>query len=267
VWPDGKQFAVAFTFDFDAEEPWLADDPSAALKPGLLSQGTYGANVGVPAVLDVLSRHELRATFFVVGRNALRHEERVRSIVAAGHEIAVHGYTHRSPLSLSRMEERDELVRAREVLRSLGGETDGYRSPSWDFSPNTLELLEELGYGYSSNLMDDVRPYTHPGTAVVELPVSWVLDDAAYWWFDPQGSTKVLPPPSHVREMWEEELLGIQQLGGCCVLTMHPQVIGRPARLRMLDRFIGFVLGLPAAWIATCGEIAGHARSSPSPSR
>jgi peptidoglycan/xylan/chitin deacetylase (PgdA/CDA1 family) len=262
TWPGGARAAVAFTFDFDAEEPWLAEYPDAEDKPGLLSQGTYGANVGVPAVLDVLDQNDVRATFFIVGRNAERHVGRAREIIAAGHEIAVHGYTHRSPLSLSREEEREELVRAKRILSNLGGEAEGYRSPAWDFSPNTLELLMELGFVYSSNLMDEVKPYIHPGTSVVELPVSWVLDDGAYWWFDPMGMTKVLPPPSHVREMWEEELLGIRDLGGCCILTMHPQVIGRPARLRFLSSFIRFVKDLPDVWIATCGEIAERARSA-----
>jgi hypothetical protein len=46
--------AASFTFDFDAEEVWIGEDPANANKPGVLSQGTYGAKVGVPLILELL---------------------------------------------------------------------------------------------------------------------------------------------------------------------------------------------------------------------
>ena len=77
-WPNGARGAVAFTFDFDAEEVWIADDPENANRPGVLSQGTYGAKVAVPLILELLARHGLRQTFFIPGRVAERHPHRVR---------------------------------------------------------------------------------------------------------------------------------------------------------------------------------------------
>jgi len=61
-----------------------------------------------------------------------------------------------------------------------------------------------------------------------------------------------------VREIWQGEFLGIRKLEGCCIFTMHPQVIGRPYRLAFLDELMGFVKGYDDAWIATCGEIAAR---------
>lgn len=260
TWPEGARCAAAFTFDFDAEEVWIGDDPANAQKPGVLSQGTYGAKVAVPLLLGLLERHELEATFFVVGRVAERYPERVREIVAAGHELAHHGYTHTSPAKLSREEEEAELVRARAVLERFGAEVRGYRSPSWDFSQHTLALLEEHGFSYSSNYMDDLAPYVHPGTSVVELPVQWILDDAAHWWFSAAEWTKKISTTAEVRAIWEEELLGIREHGGCCIFTMHPQIVGRPSRLAFLDGFLGFARGLGDVWIAPCVEIAAWAR-------
>jgi peptidoglycan/xylan/chitin deacetylase (PgdA/CDA1 family) len=257
MWPGGARCAVAFTFDFDAESVWLAIDPANAGRPGVLSQGTYGAKVAVPLILDLLARHGVRATFFVVGQVAERYPDRVDAIVRAGHELAVHGYTHTGPARLSRDEEEDELIRARAVLERFGAPITGYRSPSWDFSPNTLDLLERHGFRYSSNLMDDLRPYRHEGRSLVELPVQWILDDAAHWWFSAAEWTKKISTTAEVRAIWEEELLGIRGLGGSFVLTMHPQVIGRPSRLACLDDFVGFVRGLGDVWITTCSEIAG----------
>jgi peptidoglycan-N-acetylglucosamine deacetylase len=259
MWPDGMRAAAAFTFDFDAEEVWIGDDKDNEGRPGVLSQGTYGANVAVPEILALLRRHDLRATFFIPGRVAERHPARVREIIADGHEIGHHGYTHTSPADLDAEAEEGELVRAREILRGFGAEVTGYRSPSWDFSPRTLDLLEQHGFAYSSNLMDHVVPYRHPGKRLAELPIQWILDDAAHFWFDGRESwLRRISTPSEVREIWEAEFAGIRELGGAFVLTMHPQVIGRPGRLPLLDGIIGHVRGHADVWVSTCGELAAR---------
>jgi len=255
-WPNDARAAVAFTFDFDAEEVWIGEDPANADRPGILSQGTYGAKVAVPLILDVLRRREVRASFFIPGRVAERHPGRVEEIVAAGHEIAHHGYTHTSPTKLSREEEEAELVKGREVLEGFGVEVRGYRSPSWDFSEHTLSLLETHGFAYSSNLMDDIRPYRHNGSSVVEVPIQWILDDAPHFWFDPSTWTKKISTVEEVRSIWEHEVVGLVDLGGAAILTCHPQIIARPGRVGFLEEFIAFVQGLEEVWVATTGEIA-----------
>jgi peptidoglycan/xylan/chitin deacetylase (PgdA/CDA1 family) len=255
-WPDGKRCAVAFTFDFDAEEAIVADDPANADRPGVLSQGTYGAKVAVPLILELLAARGVAATFFVPGRVAERHPHRVDEILAAGHELAHHGYTHTSPTSLSREEEDAELRKGLDVLRSFGAQVVGYRSPAWDFSAHTKELLDEHGFVYSSNFMDDLRPYRHD-TGLIELPVQWTLDDAAHFWFDGASWDKKISTASEVREIWEGELRGYRRLGGAFVLTMHPQIIGRPYRLELLEGFIDHVRSHDDVWVATCREIAG----------
>src|SRR5919106_1657059 len=256
--PEGKRSAAAFTFDFDAEEVWIGEDPANAGKPGVLSQGTYGAKVAVPLILDLLERAGIRATLFMPGRVAEAHPDRVKEIVAAGHEIGHHGYTHTSPTTLSRKQEEEELVRGRDVLESFGVEVIGYRSPSWDLSRHTLDLLEEHGFRYASNLMDDIRPYRHEGRSLVELPVQWILDDAPHFWFDGATWTKKISTTAEVKAIWQEEIEGIRGLAGCSILTMHPQIIGRPGRLHLLEDMIRFVRDMDDVWMATCGEIAAR---------
>jgi peptidoglycan-N-acetylglucosamine deacetylase len=258
VWPEGARCAVAFTFDFDADEVWIAEDPVNAVRPGVLSQGVYGAKVAVPLLLGLLDRHGVRATFFVPGRVAERYPERVAAIVAAGHEVGHHGYTHASPARLTVAEEEEALRRGLEALAALGARVEGYRSPSWDFGPNTLELLTRYGFRYSSNLMDDIRPYRHEGTPIVEVPVQWILDDAPHFWFSGADWDRKIATNEEVHSIWAAELAGIRELGGCCVFTMHPQIIGRPGRLRFLDAFIAEVRQDDGLWIATAGEIAAR---------
>jgi peptidoglycan/xylan/chitin deacetylase (PgdA/CDA1 family) len=257
MWPEGRQCAVAFTFDFDAEEVWIGEDPANASRPGVLSQGTYGAKVAIPLILELLSRQGVPATFFIPGRVAEAHAQRVEEIVQGRHEIGHHGYTHTSPAKLTLEEETRELVQARQILESFGCEVVGYRSPSWDFSPHTLDLLEQHGFQYSSNYMDDIRPYRHEGRGLVELPIQWILDDAAHWWYDGTASwNKKISTTSEVRAIWMEELEGLRRLGGCCIFTMHPQFIGRPSRLIFLEELVSYAKSQDDIWLASCREIA-----------
>jgi peptidoglycan-N-acetylglucosamine deacetylase len=251
---------VALTFDFDAEEVWIGSDPANEHRPGVLSQGTYGARVAVPLLLELLEAHGVTATFFVPGRVGERHPGRVREIIGAGHEVGLHGYTHRSPAGLSAAEEEDELVRARAVLEGLGAQPVGYRSPSWDFSPHTVDLLARHGVRYSSNFMDDIRPYVHPGSELVELPVQWLLDDAPHFWFSGGDWNRKIASAAEVRTLWQEEFDGMRSRGGTFVLTMHPQIIGRPGRLDMLDAFVGYMRSHDDVRIAPCAEIASRVR-------
>ena len=263
MWPQGYDCAVCFTFDFDAEEVWISEDPANANKPGVLSQGTYGAKVAVPLILETLARQEIPATFFIPGRVAERHPERVREIVKGGFEVGHHGFTHTSPAALTREEEEAELVRGTEILESFGCRPTGYRSPSWDFSPHTLDLLDAHGFRYSSNFMDDVKPYRHEGRRLLELPIQWLLDDAPHFWFDGTASwNKKISTTAEVRSIWLEELEGIRALGGCCIFTMHPQIIGRPSRLRLLDELITTAKRESSIWIATCDQVAAHSEQS-----
>lgn len=258
-WPDGYTSAAAFTFDLDAEAVWEGENPANASRPGLLSQGTYGPKVAVPLILDLLARHSVRATFFVPGINVERHRAVVESVVAAGHELAVHGYTHTSPTVLTPDEEAAELDRALDLLRGTGATVTGYRSPSWDVSPVTLDLVEARGLVYASQFMDDLVPYRHAGRRVVELCVQWILDDAPHFWFSGADWTKTIRSVSEVEPIWAEELDGFRRLGGAYILTMHPQIIGRPSRLALLDRMLERAVAAPDVWVATSAEIAAHA--------
>jgi peptidoglycan/xylan/chitin deacetylase (PgdA/CDA1 family) len=254
-WRGAARSAFAITFDVDAEEVWIGADPANARRPGVLSQGTYGAKVGVPLILDLLDRVRLPATFFVPGRVAERHPDRVRQIVAAGHELAHHGYTHTHPGRMAPEQEAAEFAQALEVLSGFGADVVGYRSPAWDFSPATMDILRTHGLLYSSNLMDDIWPYRHPG-GLVELPVQWILDDAPHFWFSNADWTTTIRSAREVLEIWQEEAEGIHRLGGLCVLALHPQLIGRPGRIGMLERFLRGVVDAGDVRIATCAEIA-----------
>jgi hypothetical protein len=106
--------------------------------------------------------------------------------------------------------------------------------------------------------MDDFRPYRHPGTGVIELPAQWLMDDWSQFGHGSEESLARNATCEHVHRLWLEEFEAIHRLGGLFVLTMHPQVIGRPARLEMLAGLVSEMQQHEAVWITDCRTIAGH---------
>jgi peptidoglycan/xylan/chitin deacetylase (PgdA/CDA1 family) len=260
-------FPIMLTFDLDAESGALAQDPANANRPGVLSVGQYGPKVGVARILKLLDEESIQATFFVPGWVIDKYPAAMEAIVKAGHEVAHHGYTHQPPATFaSRDEEEDGLVRGIEsVVRVTGKKPVGYRSPSWDFSPHTLPLLQQYGFEYSSNMMDDDAPYLHTidgkSTSLVELPIQWMNDDAPFFMFRPPNP-RPIQPASHPFEIWTEELQALyHEAGKVFVLTMHPQIIGRPSRVAMLRRFVAFARGLGDVEFRQCYAVADEVRA------
>ena len=263
-WPFGNVCAAAFTFDEDGEcVAFGYDKENAAYRLSLQSEATYGPEVGLPRILDLLDEHKLPATFFVPGYTAERHEGAVREMVRRGHEVAHHGYLHERPDLLGEVQEKEVLKKGMNILEQVTGvKPRGYRAPSWEMSERTPRLLKENGILYDSSLMGDDEPYfiqAGRSERLLELPVHWTNDDWVHFGFcsSPQLGNGI-SSPMEVYDIWSEEFLGYRQFGGCFVLTLHPFVIGRPSRMRLLDRMMRLMKSTEGVWIATLGQIADH---------
>ena len=259
-------FPILLTFDLDAESAILARDPENAHLPVTLSRGRYGPQRGLPRLLALLRREQIPATFFVPGWVVEQYPAAVDTILQDGHELAHHGYHHVPPANQSPDEEEAALVAGSEAIRRASGQAPvGYRSPSWEFSAVTLHLLERHGFRYSSNYMDDDRPYVHQrggkSTGVVELPVQWLLDDFPYFGVNPQRGMLGQTPPDLAYAAWSAELAGLaREEETCFVLTMHPQLIGRASRVLLLERLIAFARSLGSVEFLRCRELAERVR-------
>jgi peptidoglycan-N-acetylglucosamine deacetylase len=261
VWPGGARCAVMLTFDVDAEAGWLSRDPSVKDRPGILSQGRYGVQVGVPRILELLDQQGIRSTFFIPGWVAEQHPREARAIRDAGHEIGHHGYLHERADPAEPEAERAAFARGLQALQEvLEVRPVGFRSPGWDLTPITLDLVRGAGMIYSSNLMDHEWPYVHQHVEgdVVELPVQWIRDDWPFFAFEPTYVNRPMSSTTLVLSLWQEEVLGVHEWGGIFNLTMHPQIIGHPSRLRMLRRLIEVIKSLDGVWLTTCEEVARH---------
>lgn len=249
-WPGGARVAVLLSFDVDNETVNLRFGQPTI---GELSQGQYGARQGLRRVVELLDRNGIPASFFIPAVSLQLAPEMADVMRAAGHhEFAVHGWIHEMNSSLDAETERQLVHRARvELERLTGYRAVGYRAPSWNFSPNTLNILRELEFLYDSSLMADDDPYEIEAagqpTGIVELPVEWILDDAPL--LNPRGNSYT--SPRDLAQVWIDEFDKAWQERGMFVLTMHPHVIGHRSRIVALELLIDHIRSRPAVWFAT----------------
>ena len=269
---------VCLTFDFDAMSIWLGTFKLAT--PSALSRGEFGARVGIDRILELLGSRGIKATFFVPGHTARTFVEAVSRIVEAGHEIAAHNDVHETPVGLTREEEIAVFERAEAALGAFTGQRPvGYRSPAWDLSPHTLELLVERGYLYDSSLMgDDFRPYRPQAVRVEdgkvgfgepmdiwEFPVSWELDDYPYFHFSSRPLNQGLRGTNEVEAIWRAEFDYCRSAvaDGVFTLTTHPEIIGRGPRIAMLGRLIDAMQGAGDVRFSTMADVATALQRQP----
>jgi len=247
---------ACLTFDFDALSGWIARGMTT---PGPISRGEFGPNVALARILPLLDRYGVATSWYIPGHTLETYPDACRKVFEAGHEIGHHGWTHRPPAGLSREQEEAELARANDAVRKLTGRSArGYRSPSWDLSPHSVSLLLAHGFLYDSSMMgDDYTPYRvrepdaieleQPAvfgrpTRLIEMPVSWTLDDYPHFEFV-RTPTTILPGLMNAESVlanWIDDFLYLKHHldWGVITYTFHPFVIGRGHRMLALEKLI-----------------------------
>jgi peptidoglycan-N-acetylglucosamine deacetylase len=268
--PEGKTIAVNLGVDFDAQSLWLGafNFPS----PSFMARGEFGAKVGVPRLLELFRKYDIRTTFFTPGHTIDTFTDECKAIQADGHEFGHHGYYHENPTKIQRDTEQRLIELAFDTFdRQLGIRPVGYRSPYWDYSDSTLDLIEEAGFQYDSSLMArDLVPY-HPqrwqinwergnvagrASRLLEIPVNWYLDD-----FPPlayTGAQAGMQDSNTIFNRWKDIFdYGYDRVDNACyAVAVHPQVIGQAHHMMWFERLVEYIAGRDGTWFATCEEIA-----------
>lgn len=256
-WPGGARVAVLLSFD--------ADDETVELRSGgksinVLSDLQYG-RVGLKRIVALLDRHDIPASFFIPGLSLVLDPDKATLINQSGrHEFGVHGWIHENPASLSRDQEKAALERSIKTIEELAGYTPvGYRAPSWNFSEHTVDILGELNLLYDSSLMSDDSPYeilrNGRPTGLIELPVSWVPDDASY--LLPRNAGAI--SPRDWLTILKDDFDVAYREGTMFLLTTHPDIIGRRSAIVILEELIDYIKSKPDVWFATHREVAEYA--------
>lgn len=259
TWPNGARVAVLFSFDVDNETVGIRfGEPTI----GALSQEEYGARVGLPRIVALFDKYQIPVSYFIPAMSARIHPEEVDLIRKSGrNEIAVHGWIHEMNSQLPYDTEKQLLVRAVDYwTKTLGRKPTGYRAPSWNFSPNTLRILREIGFTYESSMMSDENPYelmeNGKPTGIVELPVEWIMDDAPL--YDPRGTNYA--SPREVAQVWMDEFDKAWDEHSMFVLTNHPHISGHRSRVVALEMLIQHMKQKGGVWFATHDAAAQYIR-------
>jgi peptidoglycan/xylan/chitin deacetylase (PgdA/CDA1 family) len=272
---------VCLTFDFDAMSGFIARGMTS---PTPVSRGEFGADVATPRLLALLKKYRIATSWYIPGHTLETYPARCREVFAAGHEIGHHGWTHVPPALLTRDKEEEGLTRANEQIKKLTGSyARGYRSPSWDLSPHSIELLLKHGFVYDSSMMgDDYTPYRvrqgdvielekpavfGKATRLIEMPISWTLDDYPHFEFI-RTKDWILPGLMNynlVLENWVNDFLYMKKIlkWGVITYTFHPFVIGRAGRMLMLEKLIKKLKAEGAVFMTLEQAVAEYDKRAP----
>src|SRR5262245_62126712 len=265
-WPRDARCCIGITVDLS-----VAAGPDGIRAADLTTpEAEFGANQGFSALLALLRRYDLKATFAVPAVLAHIYADRVRALVAEGQEIAAHGFKHEDVSGLDRDDERERIDRTTEILTEIAGR----RPAGWfslprqgdpfaggTISPNTMDLLLDAGYAYMGNgLADDIPHYWVTDfasrRAILTLPYYYHFDDQFFLLFPRKGTG--LENPEGLFRNCKAELEAQHKRGRQFAITLHPYAIGWPNRLLRLEDFLGYMRRLPDLWNPTGAECADY---------
>lgn len=171
TWPDGSRLVISFSMQFEAGgQPEGAESPFPPVKlpagqPDLVANTwyAYGYKEGIARLLDLWDAHGIRVTSHVVGEAALRHPEVAQAIAARGHEIAAHGMRWADQFAMTFEQERTFVQDGVAALRKITGQQAvGYNCNWLRRGPNTLKVLQDLGFTYHIDDLSRDEPFvTH----------------------------------------------------------------------------------------------------------
>jgi peptidoglycan/xylan/chitin deacetylase (PgdA/CDA1 family) len=264
-WPDGLQSCVALAFDVDGPTGNAMLDGSVWRNPSFFTLGAYGPWRALGYLLDLLDELRIPTTFFVPGWVVEHWPAQCRAIVERGHEVGYHGYQHEAFWQLSGEEQRAVMARSLALFREhLGVTPTGFRTPSGDWGPETVEILLDAGVEYSSSMRGDDRPYiiesSKSGRSLIEIPGRWEVDDYASLAYQrnpnyPVGLDRIASYETTL-DNWRREFDGAHREGLCLTTLFHPKVSGKPGRILLLERLLQHMRAQDDVWFATANQVA-----------
>jgi putative urate catabolism protein len=218
----------------------------------------YGSRAGVWRLLRLFEKHDVPLTIFAVAMAAERHPELIRAMVKAGHEICSHGYRWIDYQYMDEAEERAHIQKAIEILTKITGE----RPLGWytgRTSPNTRRLVaEEGGFLYESDTYDDDLPYWNQVGGRSQLTIPYTLDTNDMRFASNQGFNCGDQFFTYLKDAFDTLYAEGADSPKMLTIGLHCRLVGRPARIAALARFLEYVQQHEDVWLCRRIDIARH---------
>ncbi|MDR3120613.1 MAG: polysaccharide deacetylase family protein [Clostridiales bacterium] len=272
-WPGGALAAFAFCFDLDGDTIWNNKTRKLAGGEDFIksrSVGMYGPKKGAAHLLDILARHQKKATFFIPGDIVDRCRGIVRRIADEGHEIAHHGYFHEDSYGDTADEQMEVIARSQAMFCEVVGKAAvGFRCTARLLRETRERLCADPNTLYFSDEIDDERGgfvrINGRETRVVSLPGRQELDDYIQVVYNhyPPIPTGLCPiaPYEDVLSNFIHELDGAARYGNAVTTAFHPQLSGAPGKSMIIEKLCEYLNANSKIWCATCEEIARWAQT------
>jgi peptidoglycan/xylan/chitin deacetylase (PgdA/CDA1 family) len=263
-WPNGARLAVSFSLMFEGGGQPISGaggvipDPIEKGVPDLPTNAffAYGHYEGVPRVLDLMDKHGIKLSSFMIGRAVETSPDIAQEIVRRGHEAAAHGRIWSNSYRLSRDEEKRFIADGVETIQRVTGQKPiGWNAYWMRNSIYILETLQDLGFLYHIDEPSRDEPFIIPlrGRDFVTVPYTFHLNDIVSFPF-------VGWNPAAYEQALREEFDQLYEEGArrrrMMVVSLHDRISGHAGRVRALDRFLAYAKAKEGVWFARKDEIA-----------
>jgi peptidoglycan/xylan/chitin deacetylase (PgdA/CDA1 family) len=263
-WPDKARLAVSFSLMFEAGGQPISG--AGGVIPDRIEQGLpdlptnaffqYGVYEGVPRILDLMDKHWVKLSSFMIGQAVEKAPDLAREIARRGHEVAAHGRTWENSYFLAPDAERRFIADSVESIQKITGQQPiGWNAYWMRNSPRTLDILQSLGFQYHIDepSMDEPFIVRLKGGDFVTVPYTFHMNDIVSFPFENYN-------PAAYEQALKDEFDQLYEEGAhrrrMMVVSLHDRISGHANRVRVLDRFLAYARSKPGVWFARKDEIA-----------
>jgi peptidoglycan/xylan/chitin deacetylase (PgdA/CDA1 family) len=271
-WPDGIRLVISISMQFEAGgQPAKGTDspfPKVDFPENIPSDAAantwfaYGYREGIPRMLDLWDRHGIKVTSHMIGEAVQRHPDVAREIVARGHEVSGHGPRWSSQYAMTRGEEKQFLIAGADMVEEVTGQRPiGYNCNWLRRGPNTLSLLQELGYLYHIDDLSRDEPFIEPVNGKDFVVVPYTLRNNDILLIEGRNYS-----PSKFIEQIKLDFDQLYEEAGyrrrMMSVSAHDRISGTPQMVRAWDEFLKYAKGRTGVAFLRKDEIARYALQS-----
>jgi peptidoglycan/xylan/chitin deacetylase (PgdA/CDA1 family) len=263
-WPNGARLAVSFSLMFEGGGQPISG--AGGVIPDKIEDGVpdlptnaffaYGHYEGIPRVLDLMDKHGIKLSSFMIGKAVETSPDLAQEIVRRGHEAAAHGRVWDNSYRLSHDEEKRFIGDSVATIQKITGEKPlGWNAYWMRNSIHILETLQDLGFLYHIDEPSHDEPFIIPvrGRDFVTVPYTFHMNDIVSFPFEGWN-------PAAYEQALRDEFDQLYEEGAhrrrMMVVSLHDRISGHAGRVRALDRFLTYAKGKEGVWFARKDEIA-----------